>query len=158
MIILGIDPGTTRIGFGVIHYENGKLNFIDAGLLLVSQKHSNEEKLTQQRNDLLKIIQKHQPQHAAIERIFFSKNTKTAIQVAQSRGVVMETCNHQGLRISEFTPLQAKQAVSGYGRATKEQMQRMVKHILNLSFNPEPDDVADALALAICYAHSIPAY
>ncbi len=153
MKILGIDPGTTSIGFGLLESKNNQLIFIKTGLIPL-KKSDDQEKLTQIKKELVKIIQQHQPDCAGVEKIFFSKNAKTAIKVAQARGVIIETLKSSGLHVCEYTPLQAKMAVCGYGRATKQQIQKMVQIILGLESLPKPDDAADALALAICCAHS----
>ena len=155
MIILGIDPGTTMVGFGLIEKNKDKVIFKKAGLLEINSKSSEIEKLVKQRLALQKIIKLHKPDAAAVEKLFFFKNAKTAMPVAQARGVVIETLAEAKIPIYEYTPLQVKQAVSAYGRASKKQVQKMIRLLLNLNEEPKPDDVADALAIAICCANSI---
>ena len=155
MVIIGIDPGTTRLGYGVVNYNNQQLEFVAAGLVPIKAGVSEEERLSQHRFQLRQLLDKYRPDASAVEILFFAKNTKTAIKVAQARGVILETLSSQGIAVHEFTPLQAKQAITGYGRATKEQIQRMVQLMLEMSDPPQPDDAADALALAICCAHSL---
>jgi len=155
MIILGIDPGTTLIGFGVVKKEKNNLKFVKAGLIKIEPTLNEAAKLLEQRKKLKKILQAQKPAVAAVEKLFFFKNTKTVIGVAQARGVILETLQETKIPIYEYTPLQVKQAVSAYGRASKEQVQKMIKLLLNLKKVPKPDDVADALAIAICCAHSI---
>jgi len=152
MIILGIDPGTATTGFGVIDYKKRKLTCIDYGVIETSPKLDAGERLKQLNFDLNEIIKKHKPEIAAVERLFFFKNLKTAMPVSQARGVIVFTLSKKNVPIVEFAPQQAKTAVTGYGKATKEQVQKMVKNILNLDKIPKPDDAADALAIAICCA------
>lgn len=150
MIILGIDPGQTVIGVGVIKKEKSKLEHIWHGCIKIESKKRNPEKLVEVEEKLAELIKKYKPELVGIEDLFFFKNLKTAIQVAETRGVLLLTCKKQNLKIFEFTPLQVKQAVACYGRADKQQVQKMVKAILGLSDIPKPDDAADALAIAIC--------
>ena len=154
MIILGIDPGTTKIGFGIINKSGGNLSCIGYGLIspAVSNKEVTAKKVV---DELGKLIDKHKPDIASVEKLFFFKNKKTVISVSQMRGVVMATLAVRNIPVSEFTPLQVKQAVSGYGRAGKEQVQRMVGLILKIKGPIEPDDAADGLAIAICCANTV---
>ena len=154
MIILGIDPGTTRIGFGIIDSTKGKLSYLDCGL--ISSSNSTKE-VTSKRvvEDLGKLILKYKPDVASVEKLFFFKNQKTIIAVSEMRGVIMATLAIHNMPIREFTPLQVKQAVSSYGRAGKDQVQQMVRMILGLKNPIEPDDAADGLAIAICCANNI---
>jgi crossover junction endodeoxyribonuclease RuvC len=154
MIILGIDPGTAIIGYGVIDSDR-KLELIDYGCIKTSADLSTADRLIILNEELEKLLKKYKPDAAAVEDIFFFKNLKTAIKVSQARGVILLTIAHLKIPIYEFTPLQIKQAVACYGRAEKVQVQRMVKTLLNLKDIPKPDDAADALAVAICCAHSI---
>ncbi|MBI2627051.1 MAG: crossover junction endodeoxyribonuclease RuvC [Parcubacteria group bacterium] len=149
MIILGIDPGSHRIGYGVIKYENGKTSCLDYGIIELTGKKSSKglPKLHKNLNDLIK---KFTPDLASIEKLFFFKNSKTVIEVAEARGVILFTLEKSAIPIIEFTPLQVKSYVSGYGRAQKTGIQKMVKLLLNLETDPKPDDAADALALALC--------
>lgn len=153
-IILGIDPGIADTGFGIIKKEaGGKLICIDYGSIKTPAKMEQAERLFIINKELGKIIKKYSPKIAAIEKLFFCNNAKTALIVGEARGVAMLTARQNNLPISEFTPLEVKQAVSAYGKATKLQVQRMVKLILNLKNIPTPDDAADALAIAICAAN-----
>jgi len=155
MVILGIDPGTATTGYGVLKSDKGELKAIDYGCISTGSKLAMPERLYLIAGDLKRIIKKHKPQAMAVEELFFFKNAKTAITVGQSRGVVLFVGKNQGLDIFEYTPLQVKQAVVGYGRADKNQIQKMVKAILGLKSAPRPDDAADALAVAICCANSV---
>jgi len=163
MIILGIDPGTATTGYGVIENNQGNLKAIKYGCILTDKKLKMPERLDFLGEELKKIIKKYQPQAMAIEELFFFKNAKTIITVGQARGVILfigtnagkNISKKTGLDIYEYTPLQVKQAVVGYGRADKKQVQNMVKAILDLDEIPKPDDAADALAVAICCDSSI---
>lgn len=152
MIILGIDPGFARTGYGVIEEKNKKLEVLDYGCLSTSASLSFPKRLKKISDGMGKLIEKYRPEICAVEKIFFCKNTKTAIDVGQARGVVILTAAEKKLEIREFTPLQVKQSITGYGKAEKQQIQKMIKIILNLKEIPKPDDAADALALAICGA------
>ncbi|MBU1255492.1 crossover junction endodeoxyribonuclease RuvC [Patescibacteria group bacterium] len=154
MIILGIDPGTAVVGFGLIKKQN-KLELIDYGCIKTSTDLTTAERLKEIDEQLAKLIRKHNPQVVAVEDIFFFKNLKTAIKVSQARGVILARAAKMKIQVEEYTPLQIKQAVSSYGRADKKQVQEMVKLLLNLKEIPKPDDAADALATAICCAHTI---
>ncbi len=153
MIILGIDPGTAATGYGVIKKDNN-LEMIDYGCIETTTDYSTAERLNILDKELSKIIKKYQPERIAIEDIFFFKNIKTAIKVSQARGVILARAAKTKMQIIEYTPLQIKQAVTSYGRADKNQVQQMVKLLLNLKQIPKPDDAADALAAAICCANS----
>jgi len=155
MIILGIDPGTAIVGYGLISSEKSNLKMLDYGCIETSKKMSQAERLLIIGEDLKKIIKKYKPQAAAIEELFFFKNLKTAIKVSEARGVILLTVKAAGLIINEFTPLEVKIATVGYGRADKQQVQKMVKIILGLKEIPAPDDAADALAIAICAANNL---
>jgi len=154
MIILGIDPGTALMGYGLIKYKNDTLQVIDYGCLRTSARLSLAERLFQLHEGLEKLINLYQPQTLSVEELFFNKNVTTALAVGQARGVVLLTAAKAGLLIKEYTPLQVKQSLVGYGRAEKQQVQYMVKMLLNLREIPKPDDAADALAIAICEAYS----
>ncbi len=155
MKILGIDPGTATTGFGLIEQRKEGLKALDFGCIKTPAKTPLAERLNQIHKDLKEIIQETKPDVLAVEELFFFKNVKTAISVAQARGVVLQTAKEAGLDIFEFTPLQVKQAVTGYGRADKQQVQKMVQIIFGLSKLPRPDDAADALAVAFCCLGSI---
>lgn len=154
MIILGIDPGSAIVGYGIIKKQN-KLELIDYGCIRTNINLTTAERLKEIDEQLAKLIRQHKPQIAAVEDIFFFKNLKTVIKVSQARGVILARAAKMKIQIEEYTPLQVKQAVSSYGRADKKQVQKMVKLLLNLKEIPKPDDAADALATAICCAHSI---
>ena len=152
--ILGIDPGLADTGFGIITNQSGKLTCLDYGSIKTDSKTDLIDRLDIIHKKLTGLIKKYRPELIAVEQIFFCKNVKTALLVGQARGVILLTSKQTDLIIKEFTPLQIKQAVSGYGRASKEQVQKMVKLILNLKEIPKPDDAADALAIAICAANN----
>jgi len=153
LIILGIDPGTTRIGYGVIKKTSGKLECLDYGIIAHFEKDRSEQ-IRRVGESISNLIKKHKPQIFGIEKIFFFKNQRTIIPVSEMRGVIMTLLALNNIPMQEYTPLQIKQAVSGYGRAEKNQVQRMVKIILGLKENIKPDDAADGLAIAICCANT----
>lgn len=155
MVILGIDPGTHRTGYGFIKRAKGALTVVDYGCIVTPSKTDNFKRITSIANELEKLIKKHKPRNIAVEQLFFFKNLKTVISVSEARGAVLLTANKSGANIYEYTPLQVKQAITGYGKAEKMQVQKMVTLILNLPEIPTPDDAADALAVAICCANSI---
>jgi crossover junction endodeoxyribonuclease RuvC len=155
MIILGIDPGTATTGFGVIDYKKKnkkQIVCLDYGIIQTSPKQSAGERLIQLNFDLNEIIKKYKPEMAAVESLFFFKNLKTAMPVSQARGVIIYTLSKKNVPFIDLTPQQAKTSVTGYGKATKNQVQKMVQNLLCLEELPKPDDAADALALAICCA------
>jgi len=154
MIILGIDPGTAATGFGIIK-KNAKLKPVEYGCIKTATSLTTAERLKELHNQLNLLIKKHKPDMVAVEDIFFFKNLKTAVKVSQARGVILLTAAKSKIPIFECTPLQVKQATTSYGRAEKIQVQKMVKTLLNLKEIPKPDDAADALAVAICCAHTI---
>jgi len=152
---MGIDPGTAATGYGLIKKLPDKLKIIDYGCIKTEAKFSTAERLKKIDQQLTKLIKKHKPKRIAVEDIFFFKNLKTAVKVSQARGVILSRAAQPKISVIEYTPLQIKQAVTGYGRADKKQVQQMVKVLLNLTEIPQPDDAADALAAAICCAHSL---
>lgn len=152
MRIIGIDPGTGILGFGVIDVTNGKLKMVDAGVITTPAHTPLPDRLEEIYNSLTEIITETKPQVMAIEKLFFAQNVTTAMSVSHARGVAMLTGKQANLRIEEYTPLQIKQTITGYGKATKKQMQEMVRIQLNLKEVPRPDDCADALAAAIMCA------
>lgn len=152
MTILGIDPGTATTGYGVIKSIRGQIQLIEYGCIITSKKNSAESRLAEIYKDLTKLIKKYRPAIMAVESIFFFKNLKTAISVAQARGVILLCARQNKLKLLEFTPLQIKMSLTNYGRADKKQIQYMVKQLLDLNTVPKPDDAADALAVAICAA------
>ncbi len=154
MIILGIDPGIAIVGYGIVEYSGSSFKTIDYGAIETSAKTIMPERLKIVYDELDKLINRYEPDVVAIEELFFNKNVKTAIKVGQARGVAILAAAQNQKEVFEYTPLQVKQGVVGYGRAEKKQVQIMVKTFLNLKSIPKPDDVADALAVAICHAHS----
>jgi len=152
-IILGLDPGTALSGFGVVRNAKGQVEYIDCGCIVTSKGISPAERLLTIQKSLEILIKKYQPDVLAVEKLFFTKNITTAISVAEARGVILVTAAKHKLEIAEYTPLQVKQTLTGYGKADKQQIQRMVKTILKLQSIPKPDDAADALAIAICAVH-----
>ncbi len=154
MIILGIDPGYAIVGVGVIEYKANKFRTIDYFAITTEAHTPFEQRLKTIYDELNNVIQKYKPDYMAIEELFFNDNAKTAIAVGQARGVIVLSAVNSGVEVFEYTPLQVKQSVVGYGRADKTQVQHMTKALLALSEIPKPDDVADALAIAVCHAHS----
>ena len=155
MRIIGIDPGTGILGFGVIEVEGQNYKLIDGGVIKTSSKDSDAERLQTIYEELQEIIKQTKPTEMAVEKLFFAQNVTTAMTVAQARGVAMLSGQQAGLKVAEYTPLQIKQALTGYGRAEKKQMQEMVRVVFKLKSVPKPDDCADALAAAICHAFTI---
>jgi len=153
LVIMGIDPGTASTGYGIIEQTGSGLKRLDHGCVRTNSSSSPQERLLDIFFSLGKIMDAHHPDSVSVELLFFNRNVTTAISVGQARGVILLACAMRGLPVSEFTPLQVKQAVTGYGRATKQQVQAMVKALLDLDEAPRPDDAADALAIAICSAH-----
>ena len=154
MIILGIDPGIAIVGYGVVEYKNNKFKVIDYGAITTSSTMNNMKRLEKIYKGIDILIKNYNIDEIGVEELFFNKNIKTAITVAQARGVILLACSHNNKQVYKYTPLQVKQGVVGYGRAKKIQVQQMVTSILNLNKIPTPDDVADALAVAICHAHA----
>ncbi len=154
MRILGIDPGTALVGWAVIEEKNGQILPVAFGHISTSQKKSDESRLLEISRDLEDIIKKYGPEEAAVEKLFFFKNQKTVIEIGQSRGAILLTLEQKSVSIANYTPLQVKQSVTGYGKAEKKQVQLMVKNILKLKSVPKPDDTADAIAIAICHLNS----
>ena len=154
MRILGIDPGYAIVGYGVIDYENGKYKTVDYGKITTPAGMDMPLRLKEVYDGILRLIELFKPDVLAIEELFFNTNVTTAIAVGHARGVIVLAAANSGIKINEYTPLQIKQAVVGYGRADKNQVQQMVKMFLGLKEVPKPDDTADALAVAICHANS----
>ena len=152
MKILGIDPGTGIVGFGVVESAAGNLKMIDAGVIRTPVKQQDSKRLKTIYDELSEVIKQNKPDVMAVEKLFFAQNVTTAMSVSQARGVILLCGEQASLPIFEYTPLQIKQAVTGYGRADKPQMQEMVRTILKLKETPKPDDCADALAAAICHS------
>ncbi len=154
MRILGIDPGLATIGWGVIDVINGKPKAVSFGVILTPKDKTLPERLLIIEEDLKSLIDKFKPDEIALEELFFNDNTKTAINVAEARGVILITCTKNCAKLFEYTPLQIKQALTGYGRAEKRQIQEMTKTFLNLPKIPKPDDAADALAVALTHSQT----
>jgi len=152
--ILAIDPGLAITGYGLIDSNESKVCFIDCGSINTKPDLSKEKRLHQIFSSIIKLIRMHHPNELVVEELFFNVNTRTAMSVGQARGAILVAAASCGLEVFEYTPLQVKQAVAGYGRAEKNQIQQMVKMLLNLPEVPKPDDAADALAVAICHANS----
>ena len=153
MIILGVDPGTAATGYGLIEVEGHRKKLLDYGCVNTAAHTPLPQRLEKIYRGMLLLLQEWQPDEVAVEQLFFSQNIKTALTVAQARGVVLLACEQKQLPLGEYTPLQVKQAVVGYGHADKKQIQYMGAHFLQLKTTPKPDDAADALAIAICHAH-----
>lgn len=154
MRILGIDPGYAIMGYGVVELIGNKFKVIEYGSIMTESRKNMTDRLKYLYYELMQLINRTDPDVAAIEELFFNTNTTTAIKVGQARGVSMLACANSGIETNEYTPLQVKMALTGYGRADKKQVQHMTKTILNLKEVPKPDDTADALAIAICHGHS----
>lgn len=150
MKILGVDPGTATTGYGIIEIKRGCCRLLEYGCIRTAKGKKTAERLGEIHKDLTKLIKKHRPNVMAVESLFFYKNIKTAISVAEARGVILLCAHKNKVKIAEFTPLQVKQMLTSYGKADKKQVQYMVKKLLNLKNAPKPDDAADALAVAIC--------
>jgi crossover junction endodeoxyribonuclease RuvC len=155
MRILGIDPGTATTGYGVIEEHNDSFEVVNFGCITTKAGVKLEERLMEIANDLETIIKKFNPDYAAVEDIFFSKNAKTAISVSHSRGVLIQKLNENNIPITSYNPMQIKLALCSDGKAKKPQMQKMVQMFLKLNQIPKPDDAADALAIAICHGNFI---
>lgn len=155
MIIMGIDPGIAIVGYGIIEYSGNKATCIDYGAVTTKAHTPLSDRLKKVYEGLNFLIDKYQPKAVAVEELFFNNNAKTAIAVGQGRGVCLLSAALADIPVFEYTPLQVKQAVTGYGRADKLQVQNMVKMLLNLKAIPKPDDAADALAIAICHGGSM---
>lgn len=154
MRILGIDPGYAILGYGVVDVKGNHFEVVDYGAITTDSKMIMPDRLKHLYYSLMEVIAKNEPDMASIEELFFNTNVTTAIKVGEARGVAILACVNSGMEIGEYTPLEIKQALTGYGRAEKKQVQIMVKSILHLDSIPKPDDTADALAAAICHGHS----
>jgi len=155
MLVLGIDPGTAVTGYGLVRGEAGgeEAALVDYGVITTPEGVPLAQRLRKLYRDLNAIIERWHPDVVVVEELFFSRNVRTALAVGQARGVAILAAANKGLAVYEYTPLQVKQAVAGYGRAGKAQVQQMVKMLLGLDFIPHPDDAADALAVALCHLH-----
>ncbi len=154
MRILGIDPGYATVGYGIVDTNGFKFSVVGYGAITTPAKMPFPQRLQAIFNDVCTVIDRYNPTELSIERLYFNTNTTTAIDVAQARGVIVLATQTKGLNVCEYTPLQVKQSVTGYGKAEKHQVMEMVKNLLSLKAVPKPDDTADALALAICHGHS----
>ena len=155
MAVIGIDPGTALTGYGIVEeLRNQSLQIIDFGVIRTESTDKPEIRLKKIFTQLNEILSLYKPETGAVEKLFFQRNTRTAMSVGQARGVAILSLAEAGLSIYEYGPVEIKQAVVGYGRASKNQVQQMVKMLLNLKEIPKPDDAADALAVAICHIHS----
>ena len=154
MIILGIDPGYATVGYGIVKFEKNKFTTIDYGAIITGAELEFPLRLEMIFDKITELIGKYRPDAMSVEELFFNTNVKTAIAVGHARGVILLAGQKSRVSVYEYTPLQVKQAVVGYGRAEKKQVMEMTRIILGLEKVPKPDDTADALALAICHAHS----
>ncbi len=153
MIVLGIDPGYAIVGYGIIYTYGGKYKSLDHGAILTTPDQSFDSRLSLIYDNLKKILKSCKPDAVSIEKLYFQNNQKTAIQVAEARGVIILACSRSGVPIYEYTPLQVKTAVTGYGKSPKRQVMEMTKRLLNLDSMPKLDDTCDSLAIAICHAN-----
>jgi crossover junction endodeoxyribonuclease RuvC len=156
VIVLGIDPGTARTGYGLVARDGGTLRLVDYGCLETLPTQNLPRRLLEIHQAVTELIVTHKPEQLGVERLFFNKNVQTAFAVGQARGVVLLAAAEHGLPVFEYGPHEVKVAVTGYGRADKSQVQRMVQMVLGMTQLPKPDDAADALAVAICLAHARP--
>lgn len=154
MRIIGIDPGYAIIGYGIVDFDGLSFTTVNCGAITTPSDISFPERLKTISSDITLLLERFKPDHMAIEKLYFNTNTTTAIDVAQARGVILLAAQNAGVGIYEYTPLQVKQSITGYGRAEKHQVMEMVKNFLSLKAVPKPDDTADALALAVCHGHS----
>lgn len=154
MLAIGIDPGTATTGYGLVRETPDGLEMVAYGVVLTPANHEQPVRLQTIYRELRKILELYEPETGAVEKLFFQRNVTTALSVGQARGVALLALADAGLTVGEYTPLEVKQAVAGYGGADKPQMQAMVRALLNLPDIPRPDDAADALAVAICHLHS----
>jgi crossover junction endodeoxyribonuclease RuvC len=155
MKILGIDPGTVVMGYGTIESENGELALVDFGAIKVSEKSQIGERLNRLYHELLKVIQRHKPDAIAVEQPFVAKNVRTALAIGRAQAIAILAAAEKNVPAFEYTPAQIKQRVANYGASSKEQVQEMVRLLLGLEEAPQPNDAADALAVAICHAEEI---
>ena len=153
MVILGVDPGYATVGWGMVEYRGNRFQTLDYGAVTTGPELPFEQRLERIYDDFTLIIGRYRPQVMAIEKLYFNTNTTTAIGVAQARGCILLAARKGGVKVEEYTPLQVKQSVTGYGKAVKKQVMEMTRMLLGLPEVPKPDDTADALALAICQAH-----
>lgn len=158
MLVLGVDPGTATTGFGLVQEnQDGSLSLVEYGVISTPADLAMPQRLLELHQKLRQLLLLHQPASGAVEKLFFAKNVTNAISVGQARGVVLLALAQAGLEVAEYTPMEVKQAIVGYGGADKNQVQQMVRALLYLDEIPKPDDAADALAVAICHLHSLKA-
>ena len=153
MRILGIDPGYAIIGFGIVDYQGSTFKTVEYGAILTQAEMDFSDRLAQIYEDMCALLTRYRPQAMAVEELFMGQNKTTGIKVAEARGVILLACRQHHVPVFEYTPLQVKSAVTGYGKAVKTQVMDMTRRILHLSEIPKPDDAADALAIAICHGH-----
>jgi crossover junction endodeoxyribonuclease RuvC len=156
VLVLGVDPGTATTGYGIIEVTGHEYNMVDYGCIKTAPRLKGPRRLLELYRQMGELLNTYSPAVVAVEELFFNKNVRTALAVGQARGVVLLAAALQDIEVVEYTPLQVKQGVVGYGRASKKQVQEMVKILLKLDKVPQPDDAADALAIAICHAHGLP--
>ena len=154
MKILGIDPGMASVGYGLIDYTNDEISLCSSGSIQTCKDCKDEERLLDIFNDMCTIIEKYRPDCASIEKLYFFKNQKTIIPVAEARGVILTALHKYNIPIHEYTPIEVKQVLTGYGRATKKEVEAMVKISLNTDSLPKLDDTVDAIAIAICHSRN----
>lgn len=154
MLVLGVDPGTAITGYGLVHEQDDRLSLVECGVVTTPSSQPLPERLQTIYRGLSDVIRRCQPEEGAVEELFFSRNVRTALSVGHARGVALLALADAGLPIYEYKPLEVKQAVAGYGGADKQQVQEMVRMLLNLDRVPQPDDAADAVAVAVCHIHS----
>ncbi|MGN0014129.1 MAG: crossover junction endodeoxyribonuclease RuvC [Candidatus Gastranaerophilaceae bacterium] len=154
MRIIGIDPGTAIVGYGIIDFEDGECTLVASGSIQTAKEKSDSDRLCEIDNDLTFIINKYKPDVASVEKLFFFKNQKTIIPVAQGRGVILTCLAKAGIKIYEYTPLQIKLAITGYGKSAKIDVAEMVKKMIKYDVFPKLDDTADAIAMAVCHIRS----
>jgi len=153
MIVIGIDPGTARLGYGIIAVRNRKPEHVCYGCIESGKGQTASARLLHIYSEVATLLEKYPPAHIAVEKLFFSRNITSAMSVSEARGVILLLAEQQRIPITEYTPNQVKQAITGSGRADKRQMQEMIKRLLNLEEIPKPDDAADALSIALCHIH-----
>ncbi|MBR0232384.1 MAG: crossover junction endodeoxyribonuclease RuvC [Clostridia bacterium] len=158
MLILGIDPGLATVGFGLVQKNGQDYRAVEYGAIITKPHRMIESRLSEIYDEMSELLRRHRPDCMAVEELFFNNNTTTAIDVAMARGVILLAANKAGVDIYEYTPLEVKSSVAGYGRAEKSQVQYMVRLMLGLKETPKPDDTADALALALCHGTRITNY
>jgi crossover junction endodeoxyribonuclease RuvC len=154
VLVLGVDPGTAITGYGLVHEQDDRLSLVECGVVTTPSSQPLPERLQTIYRGLSDVIRRCQPEEGAVEELFFSRNVRTALSVGHARGVALLALADAGLPIYEYKPLEVKQAVAGYGGADKQQVQEMVRMLLNLDRVPQPDDAADAVAVAVCHIHS----